>query len=258
MLKPTPNPSKERKYKINGMAKFGKWIGGGIGWAFGGPMGGLFGYALGAIFDKVSGGLAKAEEYKRNTGDFGASLFVLMAAVIKADGKVLQSEINYVNSFLQKQYGPTQAQQHMLVLQQLLKQDFNLEEVCAQIKANTPEATRLQLLHLLFGISAADGEVHASEIKVLGKIAGHIGLKKADYSSIKAMFYKNESSDYEILEIEKTATDAEVKKAYRKMSMKYHPDKLGDIGAEYQKAAKEKFQKVQSAYEAIKKQRGIR
>ena len=55
-----------------------------------------------------------------------------------------------------------------------------------------------------------------------------------------------------------TATDEEVKKAYRRMAMKYHPDKVAQLGDEVQKAANEKFKKVQEAYEAIQKQRGMK
>ena len=62
---------------------------------------------------------------------------------------------------------------------------------------------------------------------------------------------------YEILDLERGASSAEIKKAYRKMAIKYHPDKVSALGEEFQKAAKEKFQKVQEAYETIKKEKGI-
>ena len=72
------------------------------------------------------------------------------------------------------------------------------------------------------------------------------------------MFYRNVDSDYKILGINSNATDDELKKAYRKMAIKFHPDKVATMGEEYVKGAKEKFQQIQEAYEAIKKERGLK
>ena len=69
---------------------------------------------------------------------------------------------------------------------------------------------------------------------------------------------RNIDSDYKILGIESTSTDEQVKKAYRKMAIKFHPDKVAQMGEEYQRGAKEKFQQIQDAYEAIKKRRGFK
>ena len=71
------------------------------------------------------------------------------------------------------------------------------------------------------------------------------------------MYYKDSDSAYAVLEISPDATDEEVKSAYRRMAMKNHPDKVATLGPEVQKAAEEKFRKVQEAYETIKKQRGM-
>ena len=246
------------------MAKFGKWLGGGLGWAFGGPVGAIIGFALGTVIDTASGQeiemsfKGNGPRYRTQPGDFGVSLLVLVAAVMKADGKVLKSELDYVKSFFLRQFGSERTAEHLKALREILKKDIPLQDVCLQIKNYTLYPARLQLLHLLFGVASVDGQVHVSELNVISQIGGYLGISKSDYDSIKAMFVKQTDGDYKILEIDKSVSDAEVKKAYRRMAVKYHPDKVSHLGEDFQKAAKEKFQKVQEAYDNIKKQRGIK
>jgi DnaJ like chaperone protein len=122
----------------------------------------------------------------------------------------------------------------------------------------TQVEVRIQLLHYLFGIAKADGHVADVEIQLLNRIAVLLEIPKVDSESIKNMFYRDVNSDYKVLGIESTASEDEIKKAYRQMAVRYHPDKVAQLGEEYQKGAKEKFQKIQEAYENIKKQRGIK
>lgn len=248
------------------MAKiqFGKFLGGGLGWALGGPLGGILGFALGAAFDAASGTIKDdgqthytSASPNSHVGDFTASLLVLSAAVMKSDGRVLKSELDFVKQFLTKNFGQHNAQQQLLLLKEILTQNIPLHDVCNQIKHYMPHSERLQIVHYLFGISQADNHIHESEIRTIHTIANYLGISAADFNALKAMYIKDTESDYKILEIEKTATDEEVKKAYRKMAVKFHPDKVAALGEEVQKAANEKFQKVQQAYENIKKQRGF-
>ena len=142
--------------------------------------------------------------------------------------------------------------QSLQLLRDILKQNIPVQQVCQQISTNLAYSYRLELLHLLFGISKADGEIHASEVKVIEEIAYYLDLSREDIASIRAMFVKDAQSAYKILEISSSATDDEVKKAYRKMAVKYHPDKVAHLGDDLQEQAKQKFQKVQQAYEDIK------
>ena len=244
------------------MAKFGKWIGGGLGWAFGGPIGALLGYAVGSMFDsaeRVDFGTfnARAGQPRTGAGDFGVSLLVLSAAVMKADGKILKSELSYVRTFFERQFGEQQTKEMMLVFKEILKQDVDVAKVSMQIKNNMDIHARLQLIHYLFGISKADGHVDKSEVDLIEQIARYFSIGAGEFGSIKAMFYKDANTAYKILGIEPSASDTELKKAYRKMAVKYHPDKIAHLGEDHQKAGKEKFQKVNDAYETIKKERGL-
>lgn len=192
-------------------------------------------------------------------GDLTMSLVVLIAALMKADGKVTQSELDNVRRFFVRQFGQQQAAQLLIVLRDVLKRDIPLHQVCGQIRHNMPHAVRLQLMHYLIGLAHADGSVHRAELDLIKRIAQEIGISEKDLGSLSAMFRTADpSAAYRILEIPDTASDDEVKKAYRRMAMKFHPDKVAQLGDDVQKAASEKFKKVQEAYEAIQRERGMK
>lgn len=243
------------------MAKFGKWIGGGLGWALGGPIGAIIGFGVGSMIDggrdAVKTGTNVGYGGRTTTGGYVMSLLVLVAAVMKADGKVLKSELDYVKKFLVQNFGETSATEAIKMLKDILNQTIPINDVCWQIQQNMNYSARLQLLHFLYGIAQADGQVDASEQQTIAQISREMGISHSDYESIQAMFVPNTEGDFKILEIEPTATNEELKKAYRRMAMKYHPDKVSHLGEEFQKAANEKFQKVNQAYEKIKKERKI-
>lgn len=256
------NPYDNEPQKNNGgKVNYGKWVGGGLGWAFGGPIGGLIGFMFGSMFDSGKNPGYQQHPYQEGTptqsGDFSMSLLVLSAAVMKADGIVKKSELEYVKKFLHDNFGAEKSSQLMLVLRELLKKDINVQDVSTQISRFMDYSSRLQLLHYLFGIARSDGSIDRSEVDMINTIAGFLRISKSDYSSVKAMFVKDTDSAYKILEIEPTASDEEVKKAFKKMAIKYHPDKVSHLGEDVQKAAEEKFQQLNSAYNEVKKQRGM-
>ncbi len=236
------------------MGKFGKWIGGGLGWAILGPIGGIIGFAIGSVLDSSDGKTYTAQTGRNN---FIVSLLVLVAEVMKADGKVLKAELDYVKRYFLKNFGEAASREALVLLRDILKQNVPLKDVSYQIRDNMDYPSRLQLLHLLFGIANADGVLHPNEVSVITNIAGWLGISSADFESVKSMFFNDIDASYRVLEIEKTATVEEIKKAYRNMALKHHPDKVSYLGEDIRKAAEEKFQKVNEAYEKIKKERGF-
>jgi DnaJ like chaperone protein len=143
------------------------------------------------------------------------------------------------------------------MLKDILRQEIPLRDVCLQIKGNMDYSSRLQLLHLLLNISVADSTIHVSEIQIIEKISSYLGVTSGDFLSIKNMFIPETDSSYKILEIDPASSNDEVKKAYRRMAMKYHPDKVSHLGEEFRRTADEKFKKVNEAYEKIKKERSM-
>lgn len=239
------------------MGKFTKWIAGGLGWAFLGPIGGIMGFVLGSIVDEAQG--QKTSGYSMTTtGSFVTSLLVLVAAVMKADEKLMRSELDYVKDYFVRNFGQDSAEEAIHMLRDILKQNIPIQEVTQQIRNNLDYSSRLQLLHFLFGVAAADGQVDQKEQDTIENIASRLGISDKDIQSIKSMFIEDTDYAYRILEVDPSASDQEVKKAYRQMANKYHPDKVSHLGEDFQKAANQKFQKVNEAYEKIRKERNMK
>jgi len=261
---------------------FSKWIGAVVGWSFGGPIGAIIGLALGSVIDNAADtpllgepqrGRKKRRRdtyqrptYQRQTqkraqtrsGDFEVSLLILASIVIKADGKQDQRELDFVRQQFTNMYGKDRANNAFRLFKGIAKQNISKRQVCLQIKQMMDHASRLQLLHFLFGIAKADGLVTKDEISEIYTISGYLGISNRDYESIKAMFYNSTDNAYKILEIDKSVSDDEVKRAYRKMAKKYHPDRVGHLGEEHREGAEEKFRQVQEAYDHIQKARGFK
>lgn len=238
----------------------GKWIVGGLGWAMFGPLGGILGYYFASRMERLSEEAAQQGETQSwNQGQrnsFLMSLLVLSASVIKADGKITDKETATLRAFFARNFGTWAADEAEELVREIANKDYNLYDVCVQIRSCMDYSQRLQLYHYLVSLGACDG-LHQREIDILETIATYIGLSKTEVDSIFAQFRPGNDSNYRILEITPDATDDEVKKAYRKMAVKYHPDKVATLGEDVQKAAEEKFKAVSQAYEAICRERGI-
>lgn len=243
-----------------------KMLWGGLGWALGGPIGAIVGYTLAGMSGQQGsspftsyGGTYQSRAYPQTQpGDFIVSLLVLFGAVMKADKQMLKSELDYVKQFLSKQFNQNQVQDFMTLFKDIIKQDYPLRDVCRQIVRSMDHSSRLELIHVLFGLSKADGHVHPDEVKVIHTLARYLNINDNDFDSIQAMFFKDTLSDYKILGLDSSETDNEVKKTYRKMAAKYHPDKVAHLGEDLKNLAEEKFKALNDAYQNIKKERGIR
>ena len=247
-----------------------KWIGAVIGGMAGrGFIGAFIGYLIGSLADSLfskntsgSGGFKTVfENATRQTvspGDFELNLLSLASIVIKADGQVSQSELDYARQYFVRAYGQERANATFRTFNNVVKKrELSASRICQYLNTRTRYEVRLQILHFLFGIAQADGQISAPEVNMLLQIASYFRLTAQDFESIKAMFIKKADSAYKILEIEKSATDSEVKKAFRTMAKKYHPDKLQHMDEAYRKGAEDKFRKVQEAYETIQQERGL-
>lgn len=239
------------------MRKFGKWIGAGLGWTIGGPIGAVIGFAFGSFVDASN--LEKFENNRQDTttGDFVVSLLVIIAAVMKADQRVMKSELTFVKSYLTRTFGDEETSEMIQMLRNILKQDIPLKDVNRQIRTRMDYPSRLQLMHLIFGIALSDGSITEPETIQLEQIAMDLGINPSDINSLKNMIIKSTDWAYKILEVDKNAGNEAIKKAYRQQALKNHPDKVAYLGEEIRQRAQEKFQKINEAFEAIRKERGM-
>lgn len=257
----------------------GKWIGGILGFMTMGPLGALAGFALGSLLDGNNGlfgntfekGQAEAGNYdegQRNS--FLFSMLVMASYIIRADGRIMHSEMEYVRQFLRMNFGDAAVGQGEDILHRLFEQRKEMDqqnpmafkntihECGAQIAANLTYEQRLQLLDFMVNIAKSDGNVCHEEIEALKEVAQCMGLSVKEVESMLNLSGNSLEEAYKVLEVEPTATNEEVRAAYRAMALKHHPDRVATLGEDVKKAAEEKFQQINNAKERIYKERGMK
>lgn len=274
------------------MAKLGKWIGGFFGFiTTGSPLGALAGFALGALFDsdtdtaddKYTGDSQRGHRSGFSQQGFGTgrydttegvrstfrfSLLVLASYIIRIDGRVMHSEMNLVRQWLRTNFGETAVAEGEQVMRKLFEQQKMLGHAeyrsavlssCQQLRQLMTYEQRLQLLNFLVMIAQADGVVVSEEVNALRECARYLGLTEGDVDSMLNLHDGGSNLDaaYKVLGVAPTATDAEVKAAYRRLALQNHPDKVASLGEDVRLAAERKFQEINAAKETVWKARGM-
>nr|WP_302829852.1 DnaJ domain-containing protein [uncultured Bacteroides sp.] len=253
-----------------------KWIGGIIGFMAGGPLGALAGYAFGSLFDNSDNSDYNRYDDEQTRGYYGQrnsflfSMLVMASYIIKADGRIMHSEMEFVRRFLRTNFGEEAVSEGEQILLNLFEQSKQMEKQdplafkniirdCGkQIAANLTYEERLQLLVFLAEIAKSDGNVCLKEVEALKEVAAYMGLSTAEVSSMLNLGGSSLEEAYKVLEIESTATNDEVRAAYRRLALKHHPDRVATLGEDIKKAAEEKFQNINNAKEQIYKARGMK
>lgn len=254
---------------------FGKWIGGYLGWSAFGPLGGLIGFVVGALFDVATGGMTgqpvtmrigDADEQEGERNSFLMSMLVLAAYIIRADGRVMHSEMELVRNMLRQNFGEEAALEGDKILRQLFEEEkrvgnqifrLKIQQSCEQISRHMDYSGRLQLLNFLVLIAQADGSVPQSEVNALKEVAQWMQMSPSEVDSMLHLEGDTLEDAYKVLGVSPTATDDEVKRAFRKLALEHHPDRVAKLGDDVRRAAEKKFQEINAAKERIWKARGL-
>ena len=272
----------------------GKWIGSALGWILSGGnvLGAIAGYCIGSMLSEATSTAERDNGFNGNGNTFRNdysdtqfnqrpfeedrnsflfSMLVLSSYIIKADGKIMHSEMNCVRNFLRNNFGEQAVQQGediLLKLFEMQKQQGattfkeTIRKSCVEISFHMNIGQRLQLLDYLIIIAKVDGIVSPEEVYALKEVATYLGLSAQDVDSMLNMEASSNQQigldeAYKILGISQNATNDEVKAAYRKMALKHHPDRVSTLGDDVREAAEKKFQEINNAKERIYKARGL-
>ena len=257
----------------------GKWIGGIVGWMAGGPLGALAGYLLGSMFESgldsvnapgTSGTFGYDQAYQQqaqgNRNSFFFALLVLASYIIKADGRAMHSEMELVRGMLRQNFGEAAVTQGNDILKKLFeeqkRQGWNnfkttVSECCRQVNRHMDYAQRLQLLNFLVMIAQADGHVDPTEVAALRECAQWLGMSASEVDTMLNLGHDDLESAYKVLGVSPQASDDEVKKAYHRLALEHHPDKVAALGEDVRRAAEKKFQEINAAKELVWKARGL-
>ena len=272
----------------------GKWIGSALGWILSGGnvLGAIAGYCIGSLLSDATSTAERENGFNGNGNTFRNdysdtqfnqrpfeedrnsflfSMLVLSSYIIKADGKIMHSEMNCVRNFLRNNFGEQavrQGEDILLKLFEMQKQQGattfkeTIRKSCVEISFHMNIGQRLQLLDYLIIIAKIDGTVSLEEVYALKEVATYLGLSAQDVDSMLNMEASSNQQigldeAYKILGISPNATNDEVKAAYRKMALKHHPDRVSSLGDDIREAAEKKFQEINNAKERIYKARGL-
>jgi DnaJ like chaperone protein len=255
------------------MAWWGTFIGGTLGYVFGGPLGAIIGAALGGNFDRGIkmgdrlDGYADMGNQERVQAAFFTTTFSVMGHIAKADGHVSQLEISAARNIMaQMQLSAEQRKAAIKFFDQGKMASFPLEEVLHQFKKECHGRRNLVQMFVEIQIATAlsDGKVDPSEKRILYTIGEILGFARAEIDHLFNLASGAEASAsdkltlnqaYKILGVTKDSSEAEIKKAYRRLMSQHHPDKLVSKGLpdEMIALATEKTQEIRKAYELIKK-----
>jgi len=278
------------------MGFWGKAIGIGFGFMIGGPLGAIIGGALGHMFDvekdlssqgadlrcPYCGKPVSPGDYEGRCSSCGkplnhaplhgaqerqfvfyVSLAALAAKMAKADGVVTQDEVRAFDHFVQ--YELKLSGEERKIVARLFNEAKNSKQDVMSIANQFKQLMGLQpdvlqaMVHLLFRIAMADGQYHPAEEQFIHQVANTFGIPQPVYEQINALFIKSTHRAYQIIGVSPQASDDEVKSAYKKLVMEYHPDKLMSKGVpeDFIKFANDKMAEINNAYDQIRKERGL-
>lgn len=239
----------------------GKAIGAGIGLMFGGPLGAILGAFTGNFFDKTTYSETPLKGPSENCDrslNFVIHLVGILTSIAKADGRLNKHEISVIErAFLGFGFKGEDIGFIRNLISQTSRVDLDLREVCYEFNRYSSYEERLTLLRIVYLVAYADKVLHPNEEKAINLVISYLKIGLDDASEIRGEFTDEHDRHYNILGIDRNASTVDIKKAYRNLSKKHHPDRVSHLGDEFVQQANGKFQLINKAYEEIRAERGF-
>jgi len=248
------------------------WLGAGIGAGIGAVIGGPIGAGIGAwVGSSVSRSYARVQHAGAAGGGFigmgqeeaqsifFVALFSMLAKMAKADGRVSSEEADLVNNLSRTQIkmDAEDRKAAAVIFKNALGDDYTIYDYAEQYMrvAGSPQMCEM-VYRLLFAVAYADQELHPAEDEILKTLPGHLGLDQSHYRILREEFHGQQADigeSYKILGCSPDSSDTEVKRAYRKLCMEYHPDKIAAKGLPdgFMKFAEQQMQQINDAYQSV-------
>ncbi|MFA6821476.1 MAG: TerB family tellurite resistance protein [Sphaerochaetaceae bacterium] len=250
------------------MGWIGKIVGGALGLAIGGPLGLVAGIAFGNLFDRSTniGRTQKAPTYTQTQHSqmvYFVATFSMLAKMATANGRFVPEERKVIEDYMthKLKLDPSSKEAAWRVFNAALSGQGTFEEYAQQFyESFAHERAHLEvMLDVLVGIAAADGKIDPSEERLINRAASIFRISASLLDAIKKRYTNNLDDAYALLGLTRQASEGDIKRAYRRLSIDYHPDSIASKGLpeEFTLFASEKFRSIQEAYEAIKKERGF-
>ncbi|MBO4282906.1 MAG: TerB family tellurite resistance protein [Bacteroidales bacterium] len=242
-----------------------------------GPIGSIIGFLLGSAFN-----MKKKADISDSVLRAIATLF---AALMKADNRIMKSELYSYRDILLQHFGPEAAGKALDYLSELKDKDIQIQEPIALLNLKLNYTERLEILRYLFQLAYADGDISANEMEVIRRTAVYFQIRTSDYEYLRnsySYYYqwqqqyrssgyqsggyqsgggsgrvRDTDADYALLGVQRSDSDETIKKAYRRLAIDNHPDKVAHLGEAARKEAEARFARINEAYQRIKDARGI-
>ena len=233
------------------MAKYEKWLGASLGWMLTGtPIGGLLGFLAGSLVQP--GEKDKSATAVKGVSEFEVNLMVLASHLIKVDGSIPNREVEFTKTFLNAHFDTQFVAERERIFQHCLQKEYDLNAACGQIRIYSAQGTRVQVVRFLIDLAQSDGEMTERENYFIFRIAGYLNINDVGYRKLRSEHIIQPVTVYEILGVTREMSFGEIRTTYRKLVLKYHPDRNKDASESEKKKLAQKFQQVQEAYEKIK------
>ncbi|MFQ5900170.1 MAG: TerB family tellurite resistance protein [Thermodesulfobacteriota bacterium] len=240
----------------------GWFFGASLGWFFGGPLGAVVGAAIQKTLSSNTRHRIEHSQISTNPeAIFVTNLVAIMTKISMADGNISREERAVIHNFFKRSlgYGGEELRFIEAIINETARRDPDLFQVCNAFNRFADHEKRLILLDLAYNVATIDQVITDGEERTINEIVAALGISSDEHERIKVRFSvaDKKKGPYTVLGIHQSASNDEIKRAYKQLATQYHPDKVAHLGGELVDFATAKFKEINGSYQTLKKERGF-